>query len=743
MRVTILSYDGENSRNGRAGMFDISKRIFVVVFITIILASSLLIFFQPQPEEEEQPGEEKVPWTFDPDWWKERHAWCFCPPLAGAESGYYYDVIDKTGVSAVDWLEIRWHEDWETVLRQIVDELHSRGIPVMSALSMLATWQEQREQPLELLEAVMRDPYGNVVEDNFGTPYTYRVYSTLHPTWQEYLLSCAKKTIDAGVDGFLLDEPTGTSYSPDFNDYTVQKFREYLLENYSDEELEEIGQKYGIENFENFDYADFVRDYLPAEMTQLTPEEWDRRWELRIPLYRDFDRFRYVKNREVMERLIQQLRAYARERYGREIPVMSNMGLQASEVIYLVDLVDSLSPEWPYAGFGYFPGARAFPILKLAEYFRKQVNLATAMTTDFDIAERGKEKTVNLYRTMIADAYGGGGAFHLMEGVHGIELDVEALAPYFHFVREKPLLFENLRPDKGDIGVLYLWEAIDVYQARAYRGLSNMLADSGYQFSVVFGADEAGGMWYDFADYPTPPYPLQLDNLLQYPIIIIPELPDVTETHADILLQYVENGGKLIVFATQDMLTQIEGEAGGPLHGPTSYDIFERVYEGKELERSENERVMQLLNYLRAGGASVGSGKIVRENQVWGREYLENLDPGLRLQLQQILSQENVEPEVKIPDNVRALSPFMYTGENRLVIHFVNYDYDLESDATNPVQPFELEVALGELPQEGLIVTFYSPEAPQGQELEVTVLNGTLHLTLPRIDIWGTLFVSA
>jgi hypothetical protein len=685
-------------------MLRVSKRVLTATFVLIVLTIAACA-----------PALTPVPWTFNSEWWKRTHVWYFGPPLAYAESKYYYDVLDKTGVTVVNWLDIRWHEDWEAKLRRIVDELHRRGISVVGDISMITIWQEQREKPPELLEAVLRDPYGNIIKDNFGTPSTYPVHSTLHPAWQEYLLLAIRKTIDTGVDGMIIDELAYGSLSyPDFNKYTVEEFREYLLETYSAEELEKIRQKYSIENFENFDYAELVKRYLPTGMTQLTQEEWDRRWEIPIPLYRNFDRFRTVKNKESMARLISKAKAYAKEQYGKDIPFSANLNdLTAPPALYVIDLLDYVEMEWFYYQNGYFPKARAFSSLKLAESFGKRGNLLTSMGTRSDIVERGKDRSVNLYKMMIAEGYGAGGAFHVEEGSHEIQLDIEAVAPYFHFVREKPFLFENLKPVKGDIGVLYLWEAIDAFQARAYRGLSNMLADSSYQLSVVFGAEDI------LPADPAPPYPLQLDSLLQYTVIMVPELLDITEKHTDLLLQYVENGGRLIIFATDDMLQQIEWNRG------------------------ESQSVRLLLDYLRAGETTVGIGKILRVGQIWGKEYLESLDQGLRLQLQQMLSQEGIQPKVKMISDARVLSTFAYIGKNQLVIHFVNYDYDLENDSTNPIQALELDLSLGELPREGITATFYSPNAPEGQRLEATAQQSTLSLTIPEIDIWGVLLVRA
>ena len=91
--------------------------------------------------------------------------------------------------------------------------------------------------------------------------------------------------------------------------------------------------------------------------------------------------------------------------------------------------------------------------------------------------------------------------------------------------------------------------------------------------------------------------------------------------------------------------------------------------------------------------------------------------------------------------NVKALSAFAYTGENQLVVHLVNYDYDPANDSTNPIQALELEISLGELQADGLTVTYYSPDSPQGQVLEPTVEQDTLRLTIPEIDIWGVVLI--
>ncbi len=696
------------------------KKLILVGILAAMAIMSFILFIRPAPTPTPTPA----PWTFDPEWHKKPQIVAF----SGIAETYLlpsiltklvqlfsvnFDTYAKFGVTVANWNDLPKHtSNWKDAFREFVDEAHRRGIVVVGSVSHITLWEGPEDEPLELQKTILRDPYGNTFEEKSGL-----VHSMLHLAWQDYLLSLVKQSIEAGVDGFLFDELAyGSVFYPDFNEYTVQKFRKYLIETYSDKELKEIEQKYGIKNFNNFNYAEFVRKYLPPNMTSLTADDWGKlKWE--IPFIYDYERFLRVKNREVASHLISEGKVYAKEKYGKEISFSANLNdLSAPEALYIIDLLDYVNLEWFYYLHGpYFPKARAFPSFKLAQFFGKPAFALTGyVDTVPDILKRGKKKTVNLYRTMIADAYAVGGAFHVEEGAHGIKQDIDALVPYYRFVRDRPFLFENLTPVKGKISVLHLWESLDPYRARAYRGLSNMLADAGYQFGVIFGAEE-----YKFwgETQIAPPYPLQLDKLSQYPVIIVPELFDVTEKHADLLLRYAENGGKLIVFATQDMLNNIQAQRG------------------------ENQAVNRLLTYLRAGKATVGSGTIIYVNQVLGREYLENLDPQLRLQLRQMLSQENIGPEAKMAD-AKALSAFVYQGENQLVIHFVNYDYNLENDSTNPVQALELEVALGDLPREGLTAIFYSPEDPQGQQLEATIQQDTLLLTLPKINIWGTLRVS-
>jgi hypothetical protein len=49
-----------------------------------------------------------------------------------------------------------------------------------------------------------------------------------------------------------------------------------------------------------------------------------------------------------------------------------------------------------------------------------------------------------------------------------------------------------------------------------------------------------------------------------YPLVIVPELTDLTSGHAATLLSYVEGGGVLVVFSSQSDLDSLVDPRGEP-----------------------------------------------------------------------------------------------------------------------------------------------------------------------------------
>ncbi|MFC1998855.1 PKD domain-containing protein [Chloroflexota bacterium] len=660
-----------------------------------------------------------IPYVYDPDWWNdERLVWYYAQPL-GSGDQQYYNAMAQTGVGAASWLDLRFAPSWETTIGQIVTNCHNMGVPAVGTLSMMSYWHEGAGKPTALNDAILLDPFGNQILDTSFDP-DVPIHSMIHPDWVDYLKDCIERTIDLGVDGFLLDELTyGTIYEPDFTANTMEMFRQWLEDNYDGPG--ELAAK-GITNIAEYDYAQVVRDsLLPGNPGPITSATWT--WDLwgYLPLSGDYQRFLREANRDTAETLVSHAKTYASTTYSKTISVTANISdMTAAEALYIVDLLDYVNLEWHYIGNEYFPTGRAFATAKLAEAFGKPSTTLTDMATRADIKTRGTSLSTTLYQTMIADAYAGGGAFHLEQGGHQLVQDLTALAPYYNFVPDNPGLFNDLTLAEDDIGVLHLWEAIDSYKAEAYRGVCNLLADTGYQFETIFGAEEYT-WWGEQTETPAPlGQTLVWDDLDPYEAIIIPELRDITENHAELLLQYANGGGKLIVFASPGNISAIHDHR-------VTYDGKVGLY------------VDQLLDELNGTSHDYVLGRIIHINTVWGLDYLPNLTASLKGELETKLTNEGLEPTVDLVDSPKAVSAFAHKATGKQVIHLVNYNYNAGADTTPPVTDLELDIDIGALSESGLTVTLYTPEVPSGTVLTHTVTSGTVNVTVPTLGIWGVL----
>jgi len=253
----------------------------------------------------------------------------FSPEASAQEMiDYYLDVQDTTGVTVSSWFDFMWIRDVERY-STYVDAMHSRGIYVVCTQSMITTYQYPEDEPAELAETILRDPFGVPVssdyglEETMGFTQTWYIHSMLHPTWQDMLLDEIKMAIDYGADGILIDElPYGAAYEPDFGEYTMQLYNEYHATKTPDE-IDEILEMFDIASLDELDYAAEVRDAL--DPSGLTNEDW-RDWELQqtIPLFEDYQRFIRIENKKAIERIITEAKAYAEETYGRFVPFSGN-----------------------------------------------------------------------------------------------------------------------------------------------------------------------------------------------------------------------------------------------------------------------------------------------------------------------------------------------------------------------------------------------------------------------------------
>jgi len=675
-----------------------------------------------------EPPIDAVPWVFDDGWWQEPQIWAVTPQegwdTASTIAAFDFPAYEAMNVSVVSWFEGS---------PVAIDELHRRGYAVVGQQSMINMYQPDRTDPdlfwdesdgefhwevdvppPELAAAALVDPFGNLMYAEIAGlgGIQYLPYSVPHPAWQEYMTKHMKNLIDAGVDGYLIDDLASTSvHYPDFTPYTLQEFNRFLEEQFDPSELEALLESVGVDDLASFDYAAVLRDHLPADATSLLPEDWNPE----LPLFNLYNRFLALQMNQAAAALIETGREYAAETAGKEIPFSANIGLSGPDAIMYIPLLDTIEAEFFYRFYGYFRNGRGMGELKLARFFDKPVVLRTAIPTLEDLVEWGAARTVDLYGTMIADAVSSGGEFYVEQRQGNVEQDVAALAPYYRFRTDHTDLF-GLEPLEPQVAVLLLWEnvVIDAFRLSAYFGFSSLLADSGVQFDTVFGAKEYLSRG-EMPIYPAPDFPLDMETLRTYPVVVIPQLIDLIESHAAMLVEYVDGGGMLVAY--------VEDEFG--------------------LEfRRDDPAIATLLEMLRSGAENAAGGRVVRLNESLGLDYGNTPVPALIQEWLDVMAGLGLSPEVRY-DAGPMVAAQVYAGEDQLVVHFVNYNWDIDTLSTTPVGEFDVEIVLPDgFDRAGLTASLHTPGA-DSVELDVEPSEDGIFVTIPELHIWSVVSVVA
>lgn len=680
---------------------------------------------QAAPDSTLEPG---AAWVFRDGWWREPQVWALQPGSewddASVLAAFDFPKFEAANVTVISWFEGS---------QVVIDELHSRGYTVVGQDGMIwmfqpdrtdpeLFWDEsagiynfQRDDPPELAQAALLDPFGNPIYAEmfgFSDGIQYLQYSVPHPAWQAYMAEHMKNLIDAGVDGYLIDELAyGSVFYPDFNPYMLREFNQFLEEQLDPADLKILLESVGVEDLGSFDYAAIVREQLPSGMTALAMEDWNGD----LPLFSLYNRFLAWKNYQAAAALIQSGREYAAETAGKKIPFSANINTLASPNAFLiVPLLDMIDLEFFYTDLGYFRNGRGIAPLKLTRFFDKPAQMLTSISAEPDLSEWGAEGTVDLFRTMIADALSSGGAFYVERS---FEQDMAALEPYYRFRTDHPELFEGLKPLEPQVGVLLLWENVvaDPFKISAYFGASSLLADAGVQFDAIFGAEEylSGGQ---LPMYPAPNFPLDGELLSSYPVILIPELNDLIESHAATLLGYVDGGGVLVTHLIDEY--------------------------GFEFRHENDPSVTALLAMLRSGTENEAGGKVLQLDQNLARQYCEYPDPALRQEWLAVLADVGLSPEVGY-QAVPLLASQIYEAEDRIVVHLVNYNWDRSTLRTDPVSDLQVEIVLPPgFNREDLSASLHIP-GEDLQELEMEETETGIKVIIPQLQIWSVIYIKA
>ncbi len=560
--------------------------------------------------------------------------------------------------------------DQEDYYRSITTFFHNAGLRYTgSTLSTFDAYSDVYPGRPDLLEATCIDIDNEKIIFEWENLYWQ---CTNNPVWREFLLETAKRSIDCGADGVCIDEWLGTysaaqEASGCFCEYCMQGFREYLKEKYSTGELE----SFGIEDIDNFDYGDFIRE---QGTEALQP---------------DFLDYQMASIREFWHESISEIRAYAREKGKDVFSVSANVPDLMANWMPIQNELDYLFSEYSY---DYPPTGRSIPIFKLTRSLGKPVLLAPQTANPALLARSDMTTLMKIYTV---EAYSARGFLTVPydatakppEGWTYYYADMDELSPYYDFIYNNEQCYENLF-STSKIAVLYSYSSARWSGTNDFYGISNLLLNSHFQYDVLFTGDDD---WIEDN--------LSLSQLNEYEVVILPNTSHLSDIQVSLLLSYAESGGNIFAF----------GEIG-------SYDE-----ESQQVERT------LLRSLLVEGPHDYGLGRFIYNRNLPPKEEVGGILSGLIQPCIQTNANENV-----------VMLEYWNNETHSIVIHLINYAYDIETEHLSPQENIDLEVVLDpELLGKDLSVSYMSPDWTGIEELSYTLSDGSVEFQVPNLEFYG------
>jgi hypothetical protein len=496
-----------------------------------------------------------------------------------------------------------------------------------------------------------------------------------NPVWREYLKAIIRVQIDAGVDGIQLDEAelpiTSFQYGGCFCKDCMKGFRQYLKDLPADQlptELRDI-------DLEAFHYGEWL---LAQGYDFKTNREG-------TPLFFEYHRYQTRQIRRYFGELADYARQYATEK-GRKVLVSGNFFNLVAHWYYAmepkVDLIITEMRNTRYrqpAWYRYVAGFAAGKPVIVAEnpYGGVVPNLIQMLKIG---------KGYDLFRMSLYEAAALGANMSVPYGAWmGSVIQDSFNPPHELCVEIQKFLadHESLYSHKTASETAVIYSVETEFQRESGRGI---FADN----RSNTGSSEVGLFWqvcetlsdaaqpYDvifFPDGNLRPDTLNLETLSQYRTLILPDCRYLTKAQAQLLRDYLEQGGSLLVI----------GELG------TNLPIDEQ-------------------------------DAILRH---WGTRGITDR-AGFNL------SWLPIEPQLRLftPADLAINIQRVDVG---VAIHIIRYDYDVEKDQAPNLEELNLELRLpGNF---GSMEVFAPDESPEA-ECE-TIAENSYHLRLKNIPLYS------
>ena len=540
-------------------------------------------------------------------------------------------------------------------------------------------------------------------------------------------VAAAKAYVDAGVDGIEYDLDTQVDGMGSFDAESLTAFNTWLTvtKAYSDTKLTEIfGQTIDAGSF---DYRQYLEDrgvtassysdttFLPNGYFASNTNE-----SAHFRLWRAFNNYR---ERETSNTLIQTVNAYAEQELGREIEFYFNRyGFihTPARRWTSIDLDSGNLGETWFQGvtWNYEDGHTLEPVFRAGlksfdkrfESWNQPPNTSTAVQSVF-LASNIANNGVADWRDDYADTAPVARLAYRFRD----QLDLQPSSEVGIFYPQATVE-HNVAMQTGDdalIGGQHYW----------YLGLGYLMADLNINYDVAFAAD-------NLAREDT----FSADDIADYALVIAAETIQVTDNQFNELIDYVSDGGKLLIIGTNVLRYDELGEDQSSTRGNGALDyqtLFNTV--GSQTLGTGSIQVLSLdtwasTMYTAKADASSVSSSTLAAIQTAVSDALPSGIPALS----------------SSADKVRVLRYTDSAGDSSDVYHLLNHDFNGTGSAVTTHSDFSLTLPAPTAFNGPLVASYATSAEDDPIALTITTnADSSLTVTIPTLEYWGILRIGS
>lgn len=616
-------------------------------------------------------------YIFEPDWWLKAQTYGMFNYWGDTD----FDRLEATnctvnGYRGVFDFDLR---NSQFDFQADIDEAHKRGLKYVIGINfngILDKWPEEVEGLASKGACAVTYEGREAIEPGGENVY---YFSTNHPLWQETLIKQAKRIVDLNADGIAVIHPWGSSFYAGYEERP--DFSNASLEGFR----AYLGNRYdsqelsteGISNLVTFNYLDYLhnRDISEDELES-------------APLYEDYREFQRESALGFYQRFTSEVREYAASKgidnfpiapanHGDWLlPLMINLLPYSDFAFTNLDLEDFIH-DYDYHAFEY----------KLLYSAMKARPVATFMDAFFGWLVQNSTRPEDMMQIKMAEAYANKGAFQdqyqaglTEEGPIDYSIDAKAVNKMNSFYLGNKDLFSSDSRSLAKVAVLLSAKSItdaELEHWSIFRNVCRILTASHLQYDVIFSEDSSFGS-----------NTLTLEKLGQYEVLVLPGNDRLDSNAISLIPEYLARGGKVILVNLVD--PKLSLPAG------TSYTSIKWE---PDLSKS---------GWFR------------------NKEFLDVMDN----MLDKRVSEDTLPRDVGIQ---------LWQNGNRIVIHLINYDFDLNEGVIEKENiPVSINLPLQKSPTS---VKLLSPDFGEEQSLDYAFSDSRLQFVVSKLKIWDILVI--